>query len=146
MFDRCCGAYFNKDGDEFVNIITKPLVRDAPHVEAALRREAQRLARVRQRRATASLLRASLALASLGAAMLSLYRGHKDARALLDYDDLVFWARDLLCSDGVPPWVLFKLDGGIDHILVDEAQDTNPEQWEVVAKLADEFFVGWSQG
>ena len=48
----------------------------------------------------------------------------------------------LLCGAGIPPWVLFKLDGGIDHILIDEAQDTNPEQWEVVAKLADEFFAG----
>ncbi len=40
--------------------------------------------------------------------------------------------------------LLFKLDGGIDHILIDEAQDTNPEQWEVVRKLADEFFAGLS--
>ena len=40
------------------------------------------------------------------------------------------------------PWVLFKLDGGLDHILIDEAQDTNPEQWEIVAALAEEFFAG----
>ena len=39
-------------------------------------------------------------------------------------------------------WVHFKLDGGIDHILVDEAQDTSPEQWRIIAKLAEEFFAG----
>ncbi len=66
--------------------------------------------------------------------MLARYRRYKEARALLDYDDLVLKARDLLCGPGVPPWVLFKLDGGLDHILIDEAQDTNPEQWEVVAE------------
>ena len=66
----------------------------------------------------------------------------KDARALLDYDDLVLKTRDLLRRPGVAPWVLFKLDGGLDHILIDEAQDTNPEQWDVVAALADEFFAG----
>ena len=39
-------------------------------------------------------------------------------------------------------WVLYKLDGGIDHVLVDEAQDTNPDQWEVIRRLTEEFFVG----
>ena len=49
------------------------------------------------------------------------------------------------CSDpGIAPWVLFKLDGGLDHILIDEAQDTNPEQWKIVAALAEEFFAGES--
>jgi ATP-dependent helicase/nuclease subunit A len=43
---------------------------------------------------------------------------------------------------GLAPWVLFKLDGGLDHILIDEAQDTNPEQWQIVQALAEEFFAG----
>ena len=52
-------------------------------------------------------------------------------------------ALELLRRAGVcAPWVLFKLDGGLDHILVDEAQDTNPDQWAIVARLAEEFFVG----
>ena len=43
---------------------------------------------------------------------------------------------------GAAAWVLFKLDGGVDHILVDEAQDTNPEQWAIIERLAEEFFAG----
>lgn len=39
-------------------------------------------------------------------------------------------------------WVLFRLDGGIDHILVDEAQDTSPLQWQVIRRLTDEFTAG----
>ena len=51
--------------------------------------------------------------------------------------------RDLLARAGQrAAWVLFKLDGGLDHILVDEAQDTNPEQWGVIVALAEEFFAG----
>ena len=61
---------------------------------------------------------------------------------MLDFDDLVATALALLRRPGVAPWVLFKLDGGLDHILIDEAQDTNPEQWEIVAALAEEFFAG----
>jgi ATP-dependent helicase/nuclease subunit A len=142
LFDAYCEVFLTKDGDERKDILTKPLATTNPDIEEAVRREAGRLERACRERAAAALLRATLALAALGDRMLALYRRHKDARALLDYDDLVLGARDLLCGQGIPPWVLYKLDGGIDHILIDEAQDTNPEQWEVVAKLADEFFVG----
>ena len=66
----------------------------------------------------------------------------KAARGWLEFDDLILRARDLLSDPSVAQWVLFKLDGGIDHILVDEAQDTSPAQWEVIALLAQEFTAG----
>ena len=53
--------------------------------------------------------------------------------SVLSASDRFRAARDLLRRPSVADWVLYKLDGGIDHILVDEAQDTNPEQWEVIA-------------
>ena len=85
--------------------------------------------------ATAGLLR-------LGQALLEAYAGFKRSLARLDYDDLILMTADLLDKPNVAPWILFKLDGGIDHILIDEAQDTSPQQWAVVAKLAEEFFTG----
>ncbi len=68
----------------------------------------------------------------------------KLTRGWLDFDDLIFKARDLLQDGKMAAWVLFRLDGGIDHILVDEAQDTSPTQWDVVRCLADEFTSGES--
>jgi ATP-dependent helicase/nuclease subunit A len=68
----------------------------------------------------------------------------KSRLGLLDFDDLVQKARDLLSISSVAQWVLFRLDGGIDHILVDEAQDTSPDQWTVIRLLAEEFTVGES--
>jgi len=62
----------------------------------------------------------------------------------LDFDDLILKARALLSDSSMAQWVLFKLDGGIDHILVDEAQDTSPAQWAVIARLAEEFSTGAS--
>ncbi len=68
--------------------------------------------------------------------------GRKHAEAVLDYDDLIVKTNNLLLEVGAGAWVLYKIDGGIDHILVDEAQDTNPAQWSIIERLAEEFFAG----
>lgn len=70
------------------------------------------------------------------------YAAAKRARGWLDFDDLIARTAALLSSAGMAQWVLFRLDGGIDHILVDEAQDTSPAQWDVIARLASEFTAG----
>ena len=84
-------------------------------------------------------------LLHIAAAFLALYDALKRARAVMDYDDLILAARRLLTQPGIAPWILFKLDGGIDHVLVDEAQDTSPEQWQIIDALTHEFFVGHGQ-
>jgi len=70
------------------------------------------------------------------------YETEKQRRGWLDFDDLILRARALLNDPKVAAWVLYRIDGGIDHILVDEAQDTSPRQWDVIEKLADEFASG----
>lgn len=70
------------------------------------------------------------------------YNAQKAMHGWLDFDDLIEKARGLLTESSMAAWVLYKLDGGIDHILVDEAQDTSPAQWAVVEKLAEEFWAG----
>ncbi|MEO0999673.1 MAG: UvrD-helicase domain-containing protein, partial [Pseudomonadota bacterium] len=75
-------------------------------------------------------------------AFLDRYAAAKSAGGLLDFDDLVGRVRRLLTTAEMAGWVLWKLDGGLDHILVDEAQDTSPEQWAVIRALAAEFHAG----
>src|SRR6516162_9328427 len=104
--------------------------------------EAARVAKFSQAYASAVVVEATCALSRLGDALIEAYDERKRARGALDYEDLVVKALDLLRRPNVAPWVLFKLDGGLDHILLDEAQDTNPEQWGIVATLAEEFFAG----
>jgi len=70
------------------------------------------------------------------------YADAKAHRAALDFDDLIRRTALLLSTSAQAQWVLYKLDGGLDHILVDEAQDTSPEQWKIVEALATEFFSG----
>ena len=84
----------------------------------------------------------TMTLHRFAAVFLPLYEERKAARGWLDFDDLITRASSLLTDPGVAAWVLFRLDGGIDHILVDEAQDTSPEQWKVIESLAAEFTAG----
>ncbi len=97
---------------------------------------------------TIELIDATLALATLADAVMQRYSDAKNRRAALDFDDLIRKASSLLgrATSGDAPsvaeWVLYKLDGGLDHILVDEAQDTSRAQWAVVEAIAEEFFAG----
>jgi ATP-dependent helicase/nuclease subunit A len=88
---------------------------------------------------------ATIALYQLAGAVLQHYTAAKARRAALDYDDLIGKTVNLLSTKDSTAWVLYKLDRGIDHILVDEAQDTSTEQWQVVEALANEFFTGLGQ-
>ena len=85
---------------------------------------------------------ATAALYRLAGAVLQRYTDAKAAAGTLDFDDLIQKTTSLLSTSSQAEWVLFKLDGGLDHILVDEAQDTSPEQWAIIEGLAREFFSG----
>ena len=66
----------------------------------------------------------------------------RETRGLLDYDELIGRTGALLADPARAAWVLFKLDGGLDHLLLDEVQDTAPRQWDIAASLTGDFFAG----
>jgi len=135
-------GFLTQDGAPRARLITKGAAASAPDAMDTLAREAERLCAVLEQRRAAVTKRATVALLQLGTALLDAYETAKSALARLDYDDLILKTIALLRENSDAAWVLFKLDGGLDHILIDEAQDTNPDQWTVVASLAEEFFVG----
>lgn len=82
------------------------------------------------------------ALYAFAQIFLPAYEAAKLAMGMLDFDDLIGKTKQLLTDRDVAQWVLFRLDGGIDHLLVDEAQDTSPTQWAVIRQLTQEFTAG----
>ncbi|MFB0611613.1 double-strand break repair helicase AddA [Aurantiacibacter poecillastricola] len=69
----------------------------------------------------------------------------KGREGLVDFDDLIARAADLLATKDMSAWIRYKLDRRFDHILVDEAQDTNSAQWAIIDALTDDFFAGLGQ-
>ncbi len=117
--------------------------RDGLGVAAlALDRLMERVETARDSLACLSAARKANALHRFAAAFLPAVEGRKQQKGWLDFDDLILRTRELLTDEAVASWVLYRLDGGLDHILVDEAQDTSPEQWKVIERLAQEFTVG----
>jgi len=92
-----------------------------------------------ERAAYADLLAGGL---EAGRAYADAYRVAKRRLGAVDFDDLIRATVDLLAQPGMGDWVRYKLDQATDHLLIDEAQDTNPKQWAIVRALADEFFAG----
>ena len=102
----------------------------------------QRVADAREAEKALSAAEKTQALHDFAAVFLPEYERRKATRGLLDFDDLILRAKDLLTNPSLAAWVLYRLDGGIDHILVDEAQDTSPEQWDLIEALAAELIAG----
>ncbi len=84
----------------------------------------------------------TLDVLSIADGLIARYERLKRARGLLDFEDLIARTANMLLRDDAALWVRYKLDQGIDHILIDEAQDTAPAQWDVIRTLAGEFFAG----
>lgn len=139
-------VFLTATGDPRKTIATKAVLDSSPALASVIDREQNRLIALDltiRRQVTAD---ASAALLRLGIAMLEAYEKAKSYRALLDYDDLIIKTRELLTDSArASAWVMFKLDGGLSHILVDEAQDTAPEQWDLILALSNEFFTGEGQ-
>ena len=145
-FERLLALFATRKGEP------RSLANAAPRkVEAALPGIGDRLAEagalvlaLADRLRTLRMLNVSCAALVLARRLDHDYEALKRRGGRLDFEDLVSRTAALLRRDGAGPWVHYKLDQGIDHILVDEAQDTSPEQWSVITRLSEEFFAGES--
>ncbi len=134
-------VFLTNDNDPRVNLVSRSLARLQPGLTAALDREAARLPALIERWRAAMIRERTVALIAIASSILARYRAEKQERGLLDYDDLIDKTLDMLTRTAVG-WVHYKLDRGIDHVLIDEAQDTSPKQWQIVTQLVADFATG----
>ncbi len=135
-----------KENEPRKRLATKGVGENHPGLIAQLTQAAASAAKYTQQRLGLELAVATAALLRIADRVIDQYTTRQAAMAGLDYADLITKAAGLLSSAADTQWVLFKLDGGLDHILVDEAQDTSPLQWRIVTALAEEFFISTGNG
>jgi ATP-dependent helicase/nuclease subunit A len=133
--------FLTNDGVPRQRLVTRAIDAIDADFAARLVRERDRVASLYERRKALACRDRTRALLTIAEAVIARYQAEKDRRALLDYDDLIDKTLALL-ETGAAAWVHYKLDRGIDHVLIDEAQDTSPRQWRIIRALTAEFFAG----
>ncbi|MBQ8101561.1 MAG: double-strand break repair helicase AddA [Afipia sp.] len=122
-------------------LMTKPLAKLQSVFAARLDAEQTRIVALDEKRRAVMQRDRAYALLVIASAVAANYRREKRERGLLDYNDLIDKTYEMLTSVS-SGWVHFKLDRGIDHVLIDEAQDTSPRQWDIIERLTSEFTSG----
>jgi ATP-dependent helicase/nuclease subunit A len=138
-------AFFETDkGEPRARLYTKVLAEAAPDLVQEIDQHGQGFYELEAQRRRQFIRYVTGAFHRAAAILQQDYATAKAMRNCLDYDDLIGYAAALLSNRSATAWVLYKIDNGLDHILIDEAQDTSPTQWQVIAALAEEFFAGAS--
>ncbi|MDA0902268.1 MAG: UvrD-helicase domain-containing protein, partial [Proteobacteria bacterium] len=140
-------VFLKRDKDEGAKALTsvatkKSVLEVFADAEAIIEQEQQRILKINDRVNSIAIANATADLLFIADKMLEIYISHKSKNGLLDYNDLISKGSHLLCDSDNADWIKYKLDGNLEHILVDESQDTNGYQWSIINALADEFFSG----
>lgn len=144
LFPVYCRAFLTDKHKPFAlpRALPKEIHERAPELVAVYQTEQARLQALLEKQAAAALAPANRALLHVTQAFLELYANRKRQSGCMDYDDLILETHRLLKRSDQAAWVLYRLDGGIDHLLLDEAQDTSPQQWEILRLVCEEMMAG----
>ncbi|HJD54086.1 MAG TPA: UvrD-helicase domain-containing protein [Rickettsia endosymbiont of Proechinophthirus fluctus] len=131
--------FFTKDGKKRKSLLSKELIRKYPKLLLELEKITSEIYRLDELRRIEELEYHTNLLTKLAHIILKKYDSYKKENNLLDYDDLIYYTEKLLNNKTTHKWLLHKLESEINHILVDEAQDTSLSQWNIITTLITEF-------
>src|SRR5947209_2033313 len=139
--EKYLGVFLTDERTPRKTVLTKKFCDNNPSIARAFDAESLRIGALIERRRAITIRDRTQALLQIATAAAANYRREKQVRGLLDYDDLVDKTLEML-NRVSPGWVHYKLDRGVDHVLIDEAQDTSTRQWDIVAHIISEFTSG----
>ncbi len=128
--------------EEKTKLATKDARAFDSGVDSLIKEEAHRVLDMKNKLVSLRVFTSTKAVLLLSEELIRGYNAYKALHSKMDYEDLIVLTRHLLENQAVAQWVMYKLDGGIDSVLIDEAQDTSPDQWAIVKALTEEFFAG----
>ncbi|TRO96351.1 double-strand break repair helicase AddA [Glycocaulis profundi] len=141
-----CGYLLTGKGEWRKSLYTKPTGQKCAELVALFApedgSERARMTVILARAEAAAALALTEAGITLAAALITAYEAGLARLRAADFADLVVRSKRLLTDSKAKDWTLYKLDRGLEHVLVDEAQDTAPDQWAVIGALTEEFFAG----
>lgn len=139
QLDNYVGLYLTQKGEISSRLATKKTREAHPFIDDFEDSESQLALEYRKRSIAIKTAQQTMAIYVVAAQMDQGYSQRKMTAGLMDYNDLIAKTVTLFNEGGVS-WVRYKLDKGIQHLLIDEAQDTSPDQWKILSSLAEEFF------
>jgi ATP-dependent helicase/nuclease subunit A len=145
LYDTYKSIFLTEKREPRASVFTQHVTKSIPHAQDTLAGEIEHILELEETFKSLDLVQNTHALLVLCAEILNAFEALKTDHNTLDFDDLILCTLKLLQTKGQAGWVMYKLDRGLHHILVDEAQDTNPEQWGIIKALTQEFFAGDSQ-
>ena len=144
LSDGIYRSFLTSKGEKRSRLLSKKLQKEAPNLLKQLIKFQEDIYNLHQKLKDLRLLEYSSQFYDFAKLVITIYEKHKNYHRLLGYDEIIDKTLILFSESELKDWVLYKLDGGFNHVLVDEAQDTNPQQWEIIKRLVEEFFTGES--
>lgn len=141
-YESLMDFFLTKNGEKRSNLVIKWFEKKDHELLSKLIKIQEQFYQLDQVRKMQEVMHCSNLFIELSKRVINDYEKLKRGQSFLDYDDLIFLTKKLFTKTDFRDWVLYKLDGGIDHLLIDEAQDTSFEQWEIIIALIGEFYSG----
>ncbi len=141
LIGELCSAFLTKEGESRKKLYGKNQFPPASPLHDACTRLSGSILRYAERVAALASAEETFAVATLAGELLKQYDRAKQEAHALDYDDLIGKVRELFANPSLLGWVMSKLDHRIDHLLLDEAQDTSREQWSITDLLVEELIA-----